>query len=271
MSLYLQRSGCSEKTEPEKPETEKPVIVLLHGWGMHSDVWLSWLSALEAHYSVIRLDLPGLGRSAKQVPQDYSLSAVAEMVYDRVIAEVEFPVIWLGWSLGGLIATQITVDNPSCARGLVTVASTPCFVQRTDFLDAMEPSTFQQFQHGLERNWLKTLNRFLMLMAQGDVQPRQTIRLLKQHLELYQEIEPRSLSESLALLDQDYRGLFNKVSVPRLQLFGDADGLVPVEVARRPEVAAFSDIIIDSGHLPFLTQPQACLKKIVQFETSLNH
>ncbi|OMH38226.1 alpha/beta fold hydrolase [Motiliproteus sp. MSK22-1] len=259
MSLYLQQSGC----------TDKPAIVLLHGWGMHSDVWLSWLPMLENYYSVIRLDLPGLGRSADHFPASYSLNSVSAMVHERILAEVEHPVIWLGWSLGGLVAAQIVADNPTCARGLVTIATTPCFVQRPDFKEAMDSQVFQQFQQGLERSWLKTLNRFLMLMVQGGAQSRQTIKVLKQLLGLYQTIEPRCLSEALALLNQDYRGLYRRVSVPRLQLFADSDGLVPNEVARRPEVAEYASIIANSSHVPFLAQPQSCIEKIVQFENSL--
>jgi pimeloyl-[acyl-carrier protein] methyl ester esterase len=45
---------------------DAPDLVLLHGWGMSSEVWRAWLALLRIRCNVILLDLPGFGRSPAQ-------------------------------------------------------------------------------------------------------------------------------------------------------------------------------------------------------------
>ena len=54
-------------------------VVLLHGWGLHSEFFRPWLPALTAHCRVHLIDLPGHGQSSK--PQtNYTMDFFAEAV-----------------------------------------------------------------------------------------------------------------------------------------------------------------------------------------------
>ncbi len=41
--------------------------------------------------------------------------------------------LWLGWSLGGLVALRAALDYPANVRGLVMIASSPRFVSAPDW------------------------------------------------------------------------------------------------------------------------------------------
>ena len=91
-------------------------LVLIHGWAMHGGVLQPLVDALAGHCTMHVVDLPGHGYSRDcGLPLEPHACAAA-------IAAVTPPAIWLGWSLGGLVA--LTVEPmPSVARQPCTDAS----------------------------------------------------------------------------------------------------------------------------------------------------
>ena len=73
-------------------------LVLLHGWAMHGGVLSPLVDALADRCTMYVVDLPGHGYSRHcGLPLEPSACAAA-------IAQATPPALWLGWSLGGLIA-----------------------------------------------------------------------------------------------------------------------------------------------------------------------
>ncbi|WP_207063697.1 alpha/beta fold hydrolase [Motiliproteus sp. SC1-56] len=247
------------------PQPEAPALVLVHGWGMHSGVWSDWLQALKPHFDLTLVDLPGLGRSSGLPVEAYTLEVLA----DRLAAVMTRPAIWLGWSLGGLVAAQVAHRHPGKVRGLVTLATNPCFVVCPDWSHAMPRATFDRFSLDLEADWRQTLNRFVMLQGQGDEQARPVIRALKGAVELYRELPPAQLGPALMLLDGDYRPCFAALDCPRLHLFGAEDQLVPAEVASQPPLAPHAQVLPGAGHVLFLSCPQRVLDALLAFSREL--
>ena len=100
-------------------------LVLLHGWGMNGAVWQQSVEALRHHYRVHVVDLPGFGLSHQR-----HFSTLADLTA-QVLEDAPEKAIWLGWSLGGLVACHIALHHPERAQGLITVASSPCFAEKT--------------------------------------------------------------------------------------------------------------------------------------------
>lgn len=278
-------------------------LVLLHGWGLSSDVWHSWLPALADDYRLLLVDLPGLGRSGFDESQSYSLDAVADQVLQQLHRQeqplLDRPAVWIGWSLGGLVAAriarQIFEQDPAAIAGLITIATSPCFVQSADWPDAMAASTFGSFQQSLAANRLKTLNRFVMLQGQGDPAGRQLVKMLKpiaaacaastertpsiEKRESTARIEredesrdmPDYLAASLALLAGDYRPLFGSLNLPRLFLFAENDALVPVAVSQQPLLADHSQVVAAAGHVPFITAEPELTAMVKHWLQELDH
>lgn len=249
MSLFIQHYGT-----PDKPR-----LVLLHGWGMNADIWTDWAALLAEDFYLICPDLPGLGRSSQA--GDDSLSGLCQKLLDGIAAvdtNPAQPAIWLGWSLGGLLAMKAAELYPDRVSAVITVATNPCFVAREDWPHAMDIETYSQFQQGVKLQPAKTLQRFCGLMVQGEENPRGLLKQLKQLLR--EAPVATALDETLQLLEEDQREGFANSSVSAEHWFAEADALVPVTAASF--LPAKSWVIEGAGHAPFLSQPQRCADRL---------
>jgi pimeloyl-[acyl-carrier protein] methyl ester esterase len=249
MSLYLERS----------PRTGRPPLVLLHGWGLHSDVWQPLLPALRAHFDPLLIDLPGLGRSPA-LAGPVTLQAVAA----EVLQQVDESAIWLGWSLGGLVAAQAARQAPELVRGLVTVASNPCFVAREDWSCGMAADTFDGFVSALATDSARTLASFALLQSRGEG-ARDILRTLKA---LLAEYEAAALADNLKLLAEDRRSTLGGLTLPALHIFGESDQLVPASIL--PHIQALQPqaqvrLYEGAGHLPFYSHQNRFVDDLVAF------
>jgi pimeloyl-[acyl-carrier protein] methyl ester esterase len=96
-----------------------PSLVLVHGLGSRSTHWLPMARRLAAHWRVTLVDLPGHGES--EMPDPFSLDR-AEAALDRALARIDGgPVVLVGHSLGGLVATAEAIDHPERVKCLVLV------------------------------------------------------------------------------------------------------------------------------------------------------
>ena len=229
-------------------------LVLIHGWGMHSSVWNPLVERL-AHYAVTLIDLPGLGRSADLIPDPYSLDAVVELLADVAPEKAT----WLGWSLGGIAAMAFAEQYPERVSKLVTLATSPCFVQRDDWSAGMAPQVFAEFEASLKDNPVKTLQRFNMLQVQGSASARSDLKQLKLLLAETSQPSATGLSYSLALLRDDYRYLFSGIKLPVLHILCQLDSLAPAEIASGlVELCptAKVEVLSEQSHVPLVSAPE---------------
>jgi len=248
---------------------EGPPLLLLHGWAMHGGVFAPLVERLAAFFSVLCIDLPGHGHSRDSaLPLDLGalVDALAE-VLDPAAASPR-PLV-AGWSLGGLLALALAARHPRCVRGLALIAASPRFVAAPDWPQGMEPQVFERFGEELGRDYRGTLDRFLMLEAQGSARLREELRFLRDAVQARGEPAPRALREGLALLQgADLRPLLPALAMPSLWLAGRRDRLVAppamqaaAALAPRARFAVFEH----AGHAPFLTDPAAVAGELVAF------
>ena len=233
-----------------------PELVLVHGWGMHAGVWQPWLPMLREHFQVTVLELPGHGASPL-LGTDLTTWAEA------CLAVAPPQAIWLGWSLGGLVALQVALLAPERVRQLCLLTATPCFVQADDWSAAVSASVFDQFAQTLQADPNTTLRRFISLQVRGGAQARQTLRTLQTALTQRPAARSAGLKVGLdLLLHTDLRANLADLKMPSIWLFGGRDTLVPVQVATQiPTLATNTQQIVlaSATHAPFLTDPSACL------------
>lgn len=238
-------------------------LVMLHGWGMNATVWdgcpTCW-SDLTQH----RIELPGHGQSPFP-PALNNLWAWA----DACLEAAPERAVWLGWSLGGLVAMAAALRAPKRVAGLVLLTATPRFVTAEDWTPAMPEATLEQFHDGLTADPSGTLGRFLALQVRGSDAARETLRTLKQELATRPEPNPDALSLGLDLLrDEDLRGQLPDIRCPALWLFGSHDALVPAGAAERVELlmpGAQTHVIRGAAHAPHLSHPQETAEAIAAF------
>ena len=244
-------------------------LVLLHGWGMHSGIWHDLQQTLQEKYRVHQVDLPGHGRSQATVG-DFDLPLLAEMIWQSVASRLQGQAFWLGWSLGGLAALQVALQQPAQVRALVLVASTPRFARADDWPHAMSSDLLEAFASQLGEDQQATLQRFLALQVKGSDEARELLRRLRRQVLDNAVLDPVALQSGLAILQQvDLRERLHELdALPVLQLFGEYDMLVPPKSAA-DQAALFGNshsvVIEGAGHAPFVSHRDQFLKQLMKF------
>lgn len=242
---------------------ERPALVLIHGWAMHGGLFAPLVERLGADYTLHLVDLPGHGHSRQDATALDPAPVAAELV-----ARIG-PAVWLGWSLGGQFALRAALDHPEAVRGLVMVASSPCFVRAPDWPHGVATELFGDFAAALARDFRGTLDGFLALEALGAAHAREELRELRQQAFARGEPSAAALQQGLALLDRlDLRDQLPRLTVPSVWLAGGRDRLVPA--AAMPAAAALApdarSVVIDNaGHAPFLGAADEVARQIASF------
>ena len=230
-------------------------LVFIHGWGFNSGIWQPLVNRLTDTFTVITVDLPGFGNNAGKRPADYSLQAIAE----RVQAAVGQPAIYAGWSLGGLVATEIALKNPEEVLGLVTIASSPCFIEKAGW-PGIKAKLLSGFHLQLADNIEATLENFLKIQAMGSPHLRQDLKEIHRLIMAYPIPGRQTLDDSLSLLETcDRREQLADIGCPFLRLYGRNDVLVPKSIYPLMEkLAPQSDSLVFEGasHAPFISHQE---------------
>lgn len=248
MSLFIERAGNG------------PIqLVLIHGWAMHGGVLQPLVDALAERCTMHVVDLPGHGYSRDcGLPLEPHACAAA-------IAAATPSAIWLGWSLGGLMALTAALDLPQQVRGLAMLCATPKFVRDASWPHGSDGALVHQLASDLEMDYRATLDRFLALETLGSADPHTELRHLRQLVFARGEPDLRILQEGIHLLEtSDLRGDLPRLTVPSSWIAGRRDRLVP------PQAMAWSASqcggeyheIPQAGHAPFFGHVQALLQAL---------
>jgi pimeloyl-[acyl-carrier protein] methyl ester esterase len=267
MSTLAEALGLDDDSAPTKD------LVLLHGWGMNGAVWDALPTALTAGSIQHRIELPGHGHSPFGPPCDGGEAALIAWA-DACLEAAPERAVWLGWSLGGLVALAAALRAPKRVRGLILMTATPRFVQAADWRPAMAEETLAQFHDGLVADPAGTLSRFLALQVRGSDHAREILRTLRHELVARPAPNPAALALGLDLLrDEDLRGPLPDLRPPSLWVFGSHDSLVPAAVAERVNLLlpnARTAVIEGAAHAPFLSHPTETAELIRGFVEELD-
>jgi len=252
---------------------KKTSLVLLHGWGLNSGVWQPLIEKFisnESHTSnndleIITIDLPGFGINSHVNITPYSLANICQ----HIVKEIDHPAIYLGWSLGGLVATEMALNFPEKVQGLITVASSPCFVEKIseDLTEekietptvwpGIKSHVLAGFHKQLSENIEKTLANFLKIQAMGSPHIRQDLKRISQLVMTHELPSQETLANSLQLLsNSDFRQQLMNIKQPFLRLYGANDSLVPksiIPLVGKLTITSEPQTFIGASHAPFIS------------------
>ena len=240
-----------------------PDLVLLHGWAMHSGIFAPLSERLARNFRLHLVDLPGHGNS-----HDYTPGALDPQRVAAEIAEATPAAIWIGWSLGGLIAVRGALDFPDQVRGLVEIAASPRFVRGEDWPHAVPATIFREFGSGLVAAFRPAIERFLALETLGSANAQEELRELKAHVFERGDPSEQALLDGLEILDRsDYRDELAKLRTPSLWIAGRRDRLVPAAAMQwaAAQAAQGQYLEISAGHAPFLSHADEVAAAILEF------
>jgi pimeloyl-[acyl-carrier protein] methyl ester esterase len=249
MSLHIEKIGQGE------------ALVMIHGWGMHSGMWMQARDLLSQHFELHLVDLPGMGYSKNL--DIYNLHSVAEEIAEAIPNNAYV----LGWSLGGLIATKVALITP--IKKLILVGSTPCFVARDDWQQGMPSDVFESFFAGALQDYQGTMNKLLALIAMGSGNARATTKMLREALSFRPEPNQQGLLGALDILRTgDLRADLPSIETPSLLIHGVLDKLASLSAAEWTAKALPNAELIalpNAAHEPFISHPELFTQKVTEF------
>jgi pimeloyl-ACP methyl ester carboxylesterase len=248
-----------------------PPLVLLHGRGSASTMWLPLLLHLARTHRVLAVDLPGFGSSHGQRFAGGGFEAGLAFFVEPVEAWLDgegivAPVI-AGHSLGGFVALEIALRRRVVPSGLVLIASMGAGAQ-------MDHAARLFFRAGPER-----VARLLGPRAFGRLVSSSgpdAARLAALGYELY--VAP-GRAEAAAAFDAlvplagpvpHRRERLGEIEAPALVLWGERDEVFPAPLA----IAAASALrrsalhVTPAGHAPHLEDPAGTLAMLEGFLAS---
>ena len=247
------------KPQPVTAGQSPMPLVLIHGWGSNRNVWAPLIDALGSEFHIHSVELPGHGDNPARWPSR------TERLLEDWANSLPDTAAYLGWSLGGSLALRFAARYPTRVSALITLATNPCFVQRTDWKLGMREGTFIEFQGHLAADPAGCLRRFAGLQAMGDDKVKVVRRTLLQQAKDRQP-DLHGLASGLETLVQcDLRDALHALVPPHLGLFGAEDTLVPVGVTDRLPDRSSHWTLAGCGHAPQLSRPEAVAARVADF------
>lgn len=228
----------------------KKPLVLLHGWGFDHRVWLPLVPHLADRYLLFLVDLPGFGLSSAMHWDNFKAIFLSHMPSRFVLA---------GWSMGGLFATRLALEEPQRISHLLNIASTPCFIKSKHW-PGVDQKILTMFYENLSRDPERVLLQFRALQLS---EKNSTLDVAGQ-LPTQQ-----GLKLGLDLLRQwDLRPMLNTLDMPTHYMFGQLDTIVPRHTltAMQRSYPKFSYFLFPkAAHMPFLSHTDQFIQALEVF------
>ncbi|WP_329000317.1 alpha/beta hydrolase [Kribbella sp. NBC_00709] len=98
-------------------------VLLIHGSGASGACWAPMIPALARGHHVVTIDLPGLGHSAPVT--SYDIPAQAARVAAMIDALDVGPLVVVGHSSGGYVATSLAEQRPELVKAMALISTGP--------------------------------------------------------------------------------------------------------------------------------------------------
>ncbi|MDN6179431.1 MAG: alpha/beta fold hydrolase [Halomonas subglaciescola] len=238
-------------------------LTLLSGWGVDARIWQPLAPHWPEGASVTTPDWPGysspLVGSAPPLSNNMlasnTLAATANVMADRLPNDS----VWVGWSLGGLLATALTEHLPA-PRGLILLGAGARFCTP----GGVTSDALADFIHAFERSPTAAWRHFLRWQTRGEPAPNAAFRALSTLLGSTPPADTATLRTGLGWLETlDNRARLAELACPVTQLAGEHDPLLGADQLTR------STLLDNAGHCPMVSKPAALAKALHRLATDM--
>lgn len=252
--------------------SERPPLLLIHGFGASTDHWRKNVAELQADFEVYAMDLIGFGRSSKP-SSGYSPDLWRDQIADFITTVIGRPAVVAGNSIGGYSSLYTGATRPDAVAGVCMLNGVGSFSeQQTD----SESNPFQTaitqtiktvvlspvpswviFQFVRNRSYIrKTLEQVYVNKAEV------TDQLIE---DIYRPASDPEAPAAFAALFKAERGeyvdtLLAQMTCPLLLIWGDADPWMDTYARGalfQQHYTALEEHHINAGHCPHDDAPAA--------------
>jgi|TARA_B110000046_G_scaffold71996_1_gene79881 pimeloyl-[acyl-carrier protein] methyl ester esterase len=237
---------------------QKLSCILLHGWGINKSIWNNVLSRLHVFNDIDAVCLYTIAEEAK--------ASGVEVLAEYIKNKIEKDTVIIAWSFGGLVATRIATLTDRI-KGIVYIASTPCFLNRPNWNNVLDKKSILSLQCNLLKNPKDTIEYFSGLIAQSDKDTKKMLRTIRPSV-AHEKYSPILFAWLNELVQIDQRKEFEALRLPTQYLLAEQDVLISPDIAKqlkqlRPQMKC--EIIKNSCHVPFVHQPHETFNIIDRF------
>ncbi|ABA88908.1 O-methylpimelyl-(acyl carrier protein) methylesterase [Syntrophotalea carbinolica DSM 2380] len=248
------------RTISYREQGQGPVVVMLHGWGMSSSVFLPLMQNLSDSFRILAPDLPGHGHSEPGSGYDLPQLAADMEEWLGIIGITDSYL--LGWSLGGMVALELLEHLGGRLKKLILISTSPCFVQRDTWKSGQPATQLKVLGRQFSRDSQAALHDFFARQFAGeDLDDHEILNL--RHA-LLDSSPPPTKAAALGGLDTLGRSDLRRrcwPRVPALVIHGACDAIIPVDAGRylsRHLPDARWVELEHVGHAPFVTRTGQC-------------
>ncbi len=256
--------------------SSKEVIIFIHGLGSYSPAWMKNIAELKNTYRCIAVDLPGYGKSSKEIhtgQMEFYADEIVDMMSKLGIEKANIA----GHSMGGQIGMVLSLKYPEKVKKLILV----------------DPAGFESFTNG-QKQWFRdvmTVDLVKLTNTQAiranlvsnfynmpeDAEFMITDRIAMRGAKDFENYCYAVTRSVHGMVDQPVIDFLDKIKQPTLILFGENDNLIPnsaLNPGRTVDIAKIgaakipnSKLIMvpECGHFMQFEKPDVFNKEVVDF------
>lgn len=237
-----------------------PTVLLLHGWTATADLnWGGCYAGLSEHVNVVALDQRGHGGGVRG---PFSLEACADDAAALIEAIGSGPVVAVGYSMGGPVATLLWRRHPELVIGMVLCATAPQFaVTSVEQLGLSALAFCARPARGVPRSALRTVR-----VAAGGARRMTSPGWRRAALDMIGRHDPAALLQAArALIGYNSDSWLGAIQAPAAVVMTTADHLVPPgrQLRLAQSIPGCSLFAVDGDHGVCSVRPERFLPALV--------
>jgi pimeloyl-ACP methyl ester carboxylesterase len=268
-SEFIPLMGMEVHYRDEGDPRDSLPLVLIHGTGSSLHTFDAWAASLKKDRRVVRMDLPGFGLTGPFPERKYSMDQYVDFVAEFLAGRGITRCILGGNSLGGQIAWNFTFEHPEKVDKLILIDAAGYAGKSTSV-----PLAFRIARTPVLNKILTFITpRFVVKSSVENVfadKTKVTDTLVDRYFELsLREGNRQALVDRMQMpFDTSKVQQLKNIAQPTLILWGEKDGLIPVESAYRFQKDLPNDTLVilkNSGHVPMEENPAESLEVVLPF------
>jgi pimeloyl-ACP methyl ester carboxylesterase len=271
-SQFMEIDGMQVHYRDEGNATDTIPLVLIHGTSSSLFTWDNCTEAWKKNHRVIRFDLPAFALTGPNPDNVYTFERYVDFV-NNLLEKLNVKKCYIaGNSLGGGIAWQYAYRYPDKVKKLIVVDAVGYkFAIGKGALGFKLTATIGKIPVLKGLLYYITPDNIVEKSVEGAYYDKD--KITKQTQERYMDFllregNRKALVARLCIAMQDYTERIKTIKTPTLIIWGEQDGLIPVEVAYKFEkdIAGSKLVILhNSGHIPIEENPEEVIPLVETF------